>query len=396
MLRRSFLGGGLMLTLSACSTGGFDFGTGGGFGGNNGGDLGSTLPLAQGQTIGTGPVRVALLLPLSGDPALATIGTSMANGAQMAMEFIAASGKPGNITLVIKDTGTAANGGSAAASQAVSEGASLILGPLKADQVTAAGGVARSAGIPVIAFSNNSGAASPGVYLLNVLPESETRRSLSYVKRAGRKSYAGIFPNTEFGRIQQQAFSQAASELGIAVTAVYNFTNETEARDQVAQIAPLLTGDNIDALFLPDRATAPSFGVLLEQAGVPTGKVQIIGSADWNNDPQIVNTPFLVGALFPAVDDAGLQKLVPQYASKFGGSPHPFTTLAYTAVVLANNSALAMGSPKYAQSLLTAAGGFIGQDGKFKFLENGTSQFALVMKQVSVGSSAVADPATIG
>ena len=263
--------------------------------------------------------------------------------------------------------------------------------PLKADQVTAAGGVARSAGIPVIAFSNNSGAASPGVYLLNVLPESETRRSLGYVKRAGRKSYAGIFPNTESGRIQQQAFSQAASELGIAVTAVYNFTNETEARDQVAQIAPLLTGGNIDALFLPDRATAPSFGVLLEQAGVPTGKVQIIGSADWNNDPQILATPYLNGAIYPALDDKGYQAILPQYQQRFGGAPHPLVTVAYTAVILANASPLSQAQPKYNAQLLTAPGGFNGRDGVFRFLADGRSQYALVIKKISNGAASVVD-----
>ncbi len=41
------------------------------------------------QSFGTGPVKVALLLPLSGDAGLAATGVSMANAAQLAMDYLA-------------------------------------------------------------------------------------------------------------------------------------------------------------------------------------------------------------------------------------------------------------------------------------------------------------------
>ena len=67
------------------------------------------LPDAAGEVLGTGPVRVALLLPLSGDPALSTVGTSMANSARIAMQYIAGNAAlPDNITIVLKDTGPTA------------------------------------------------------------------------------------------------------------------------------------------------------------------------------------------------------------------------------------------------------------------------------------------------
>lgn len=391
--RRAVLGGLSLLLLSGCAS--FDFPT---FGGPTVPplDTGTNLPSVQGATLGTGPVRVALLLPLSGDAGLAAIATSMQNGAQLAMEFI--GGNPNmtdNITVVVKDTGTTAAGAASAASQAVSEGVSLVLGPLRADQVTAAGGVARSAGIPLIGFSNNSGAASPGVYLLNVLPESEVRRSIGYAKAIGKKAFAGIFANTDSGRIQQSAFQQAAADLGANIVAMYNFSSEAEARDVVAQIAPTLLAGKIDALFLPDRATAPSFGVLLDEAKVPVGGAQIIGSADWNNDAKIQSTPHLVGAIYPAIDERGYQAILPQYTQRFGGTPHPFVTLAYTAVILANVSSLSLGTPRYDPSILTAPGGFNGRDGVFRFLSDGRSQYALVVKKVIPGGTTVVDPAKL-
>lgn len=396
ILSRLTLGGLVALALAACSGGGFNVGSFGGGTAPGTADNSINLPLAEGQTFGTGPVRVALLLPLTGDPALSGVGTSMAHGAELAMDYIAATGSiADNITLVLKDTGPSVQGATAATAQAVAEGASLILGPLKADQVIAAGATARSSGIPMIGFSNNSGAAGPGVFLLNVLPESEVKRSMGYVKKLGKKAYAGIFSTNDYGRIQQGAFTQAASELGLNVRAVYNFKSEDEARGIVAQLAPLLQAGQIDALFIPDRATAPSFATLFEQAGVPQGSIQFIGSADWNADQNILNSPYLAGAVFPAVDDAGYTALLPQYTAKFGGTMHALTTIAYTATILANSSALALGTPKYDRQQLTIPGGFKGRDGVFRFLPDGRSEYALVIKQVTIGGSAVAEGAKL-
>ena len=353
------------------------------------------LPAAAGEPIGNGPVRVALLLPVTGD--LANVGISMANGARLAMNFIQSSPNVGqNITLVLKDTRGDATIAGQVASEAVREGASLILGPLRAESVRAAGAIARSSGTTLIGFSNNSGAASPGVYLLNVLPEGEVRRSLSYAKSQGRQAFAAIVPNTAFGQIQGGAFRQAVADLGLNAKAVYTFSNETEARQAVEQVAPLIQSGQIDAVFLPDRATAPSFGSLFESTGIVRTSITIVGSADWNNDPAIAQNQFLVGAVYPAIDEAGMQALLPDYQRTFGGAvPHPFATIAYTATLLANSSALSQSTPKYDQTQLTRPSGFNGRDGLFRFLPDGRSEYALTIKQVVPGGASVVDAAKL-
>lgn len=344
------------------------------------------LPTAAGRTLGDGPVRVALLLPLSGD--VATVGTSMANAADLAVAFIQSqSSQQLNITVVVKDTGGNPQIASQKASEAITEGASLILGPLKAESVQAAGGVARTAGVPLIGFSNNSGAASAGVFLLNVLPEVEAKRTLSYAQSQGKQAVAAIVPATSYGQIQEGAFRQAAAELGLTVRAVYQYSNETEARNAVAQITPFLQQGAIDTLFLPDRATAPSIGVLLEQAGINKSNLMIVGSLDWAGDTVIPQTSYLAGAIYPAVDESGLAALRPQYQARFGSEPHPFSTLAYTAVLLANTSSLSMSLPRYDRTQLTRPSGFGGRDGLFRFLADGRSQYSLAIKQITIGGA---------
>lgn len=386
------LGVAAAMLLASCTPGGFSFG------GAGSGPVATTqtraVPTISGRSFGQGPVRVALLLPLSGDPGLVTVGTSMANASEVAIAFIESNANIGeNITVVLKDTGPTAAGAAQAATQAMGEGASLILGPLRADQVTAAGQVAKTGGVPLIGFSNNSGAASPGVYLLNVLPETEAKRSLSYAKKLGKKALAGVFPTTDFGRIQQAAFQQGVADIGLGARAVYTFSSEAEARNVVAQLVPLLQAGQIDALFMPDRATAPSMANLLSEAGIAPGSVQIIGSADWNNDTTIANTTALAGAIFPAVDASGLTALTSEYQAKYGTAPHPFATLAYTATILANASALSKAAPPYNAALLTSSAGFNGRDGVFRFFADGKSEFALAIRQVSIGGSSVAEEA---
>lgn len=385
--RRALLGGLSLFTLSGCSAGDLNFSN------MLSPITGPQAPAApQGQSFGTGPVQVAMLLPLSGDPSLTAVGSSMANGAQLAMEFIGSSpSMKDNITLTIKDTGTTAQGAAQAASQAVSEGASLILGPLLSDQVGAVAGVTRSAGINVIAFSNNPGAAQPGVYLLNVLPGSETHRSLGYARAQGRKAFAGLFPTSSAGQVQQTAFTQAASDLGLRVVGLYTFASEGEAQDAVNRLLPTLTAGQVDALFLPDRASAPVIAGLLAQAKVDPADLLIIGSADWNGDPQILAAPALTGAIYPALDDTGYQAILPQYQQRFGATPHPLVTIAYTAVILANASTLALATPRYDRTLLTSAGGFNGRDGVFRFLADGRSEYGLVIKKVQPGGAVVVD-----
>ncbi|GLQ58166.1 penicillin-binding protein activator [Devosia nitrariae] len=354
------------------------------------------LQQASGESIGRGPVRVALLLPLTGDATLSSTGHSMANGARLAMSYIETNPNIAeNTTIVIKDTGVSIAGATGAAADAVSEGASLILGPMRADQVTAAGAVARSAGIPLIGFSNTPAAAGPGVYLLNILPETELRRSLAFAQRQGRRRFAAIVPTTTFGQAQEAAFRQTVGAMGFTPSAVHQFASATDARRIVDNLEPRIRSGEVDALFLPDRTSAPLFAGLISSTGVARQSIAIIGSADWEGDPTIAATPFLAGALYPAVDEAGYRAILADYQTRFGGVPHRLTTLAYTATILANAAPLSMAQPKYNAGALTNPQGFNGRDGLFRFAPDGKAQMALVMKEVRVGGAVTVDGARL-
>ncbi|MBB4052371.1 ABC-type branched-subunit amino acid transport system substrate-binding protein [Devosia subaequoris] len=383
---------GLASALAACSPGTLQWGSRSfslpwtGNGTSNGGL--SPIASAPREQFGRGRVNVALLLPLSGNVALSQLGTALANASKLAIGFIEANPNIGeNITISLRDTGDSAAGATSAANAAVAEGAQLILGPVTAEQVTAAGQVARAANIPLIGFANNSAVAMPGVYVLNILPETEMKRAVRYLRDQGRRGPAGIFPATPYGEALATAFRQQAIAAGFNPSAVYTFSDISEAQQIVDQARPLIERGAIDSLVMPDRASAATFASLLAQAGATTETVQLVGSADWANDSALLRSPALTGAIFPAVDEAGLNAIRADYAARFGSNPPQMATIAYTATILANVNTLSLATPPYEASLITNPAGFAGRDGLFRLHANGRSDYALVIKQIAAGGA---------
>ena len=155
------------------------------------------LPPAAGGEIAAGGVKVALILPLSAPGNAGLVAQSMRNSAELALaEF----SNP-NIQLLIKDDAGNPTAARRAATEAMDEGAEIIIGSLFANTVQAVGSVARPRGIPVIAFSTDASIAARGVYLLSFLPESDVVRVLNYAFSTGKRSFAGLIPDNAYGSV---------------------------------------------------------------------------------------------------------------------------------------------------------------------------------------------------
>src|SRR6202051_4110464 len=146
--RRALLGGGLTLTLAGCNSGGLEMPNNAGGPATTPAQPANTPPV--GKTMGTGPVRVGMILPLTQNGAPSPIGASMRNAAQLA---ISDSGST-SITLMIQDDHSSPAAAQAAQSECVAA-AQLILGPVFANDVRTASAAVKSAGRPMIAFSTD-------------------------------------------------------------------------------------------------------------------------------------------------------------------------------------------------------------------------------------------------
>jgi branched-chain amino acid transport system substrate-binding protein len=345
----------------------------------------AAAPAPGGDQLGAGAVRVALIVPLTQSSGPSVVGVSFKNAAELAL----ANGGS-DVTLLVKDDHSTPEGARAAAEAAVAEGAELIIGPLFSPNVREVGRIARAANKPVIAFSTDVSAGGPGVYLLSFLVENYVDRIINFAAGKGKKSIAALIPDNDYGHVAEAEFQQIAARRGLRVMSIEHYQPQT-LTPAVQKVAAL--GNQIDCLFIPEQTEAmPAMAQALTTAGLNSRKVQILGTALWN-DARVLNLPPLQGAWFAAPDSAGFRDFADRYRAKFGSDPTRLATLAYDAVSLAAALAHRQGSQRFSDAALTNHAGFNGADGVFRFRPDGQNERGLSVFQINSGQAAVIGPA---
>jgi branched-chain amino acid transport system substrate-binding protein len=343
-------------------------------------------PPDRSEQIGSGPARVALIVPLTQASGPSVVGTSLRNAAELA--YLEAGGN--DVTLLVKDDRSNPDSAREAAQAALSEGAELVIGPLFASSVREVGKVARAAGKPVIAFSTDTSTAGQGLFLLSFLIENYVDRIVDFAASKGKKSIAALIPENDYGRVAETEFQQAAARNNIRVMSIEHYEPRTMA-EAVQKIAAL--HDQIDSLFIPEQADAmQALSQALTSAGINGKQVQILGTGLWN-DARVLRLPALQEAWFAAPENGGFNAFGERYRAKYHSDPTRIATLAYDAVSLAAALAHTQGSQRYSQNVLTNRSGFNGADGVFRFRPDGTNERGLSVLQINNGAAVPISPA---
>jgi ABC-type branched-subunit amino acid transport system substrate-binding protein len=344
-----------------------------------GSQAGPSGPPEQPVAVGSGQVKVALILPLSASGNAGVAAQSMKNAAEMALaEF-----QNPSIQLLVKDDAGSQQGAQQGTQQALDEGAEIILGPLFASSVAATAQLARTRGVSVIAFSTDSSVAGRGVYLLSFLPESDVYRIIEYAIGTGKRSFAALLPDNAYGNVVEAAFKQAASRKGGRVVAFekYGADRATAARTVAQSLG------QADALFIADDGdSVVTVADALTAAGANLKNIQLLGTGLWDN-PRVFASPALQGGLFAAPDPAGFRSFSGRYRAKFSAEPVRTATLAYDAVALVAALAKTQGGQRFSGEVLTNPSGFAGIDGLFRFRSDGTNERGLAVMRVATGGS---------
>ncbi|WP_244568020.1 penicillin-binding protein activator [Bradyrhizobium erythrophlei] len=346
-------------------------------------EAGPSGPPQQPLAVGTGQVKVGLILPLSAAGNAGVAALSMKNAAEMALaEF-----QNPNIQLLIKDDAGSAQGASQGTQQALDEGAEIILGPLFASSVPAAAQLTRAKGVNVIAFSTDSSVAGRGVFLLSFLPESDVNRIVEYSAGIGKKSFAALLPENAYGNVVEATFKQAVPRRGGRIVAFEKYGSD---RAGPARTVAQALG-SADALFIADDGdSVVAVADALTAAGANLKNIQLLGTGLWDN-PRVYASPALQGGLYAAPDPSGFRNFAGRYRTKFGAEPVRTATLAYDAVALVAALARTQGPQRFSPETLTNPSGFAGIDGLFRFRPDGTNERGLaVMRVATAGAVPVA------
>jgi ABC-type branched-subunit amino acid transport system substrate-binding protein len=347
-------------------------------------------PSNSGEAIGNGPVRVALIVPLSAQGQAGTAAQSLRNAADLALSEIP---NP-EITLLVKDDRGTPEGAREAAAAALAEGADLIIGPLFAGAVRSAGQVARQSGKPVIAFSTDATVAMRGVYLLSFLVQAEVDRIVSYAASQGRRSVAALIPESTYGSVAEAQFREAAAMRGLRVVAIERYP-VGQPLAAVQLLRPVIGGSapQADSLFVPESADGlPAVAQALQNVGFDGQKVRLLGTGLWN-EPRVFDQAILRGAWFATPDNRGFDAFAARYRARFNTDPIRLATLSYDAVTLAAALTRIQGSQRFTDTVLTNPAGFAGADGVFRFKADGTNERALAVQEVQTGAAATISPA---
>jgi branched-chain amino acid transport system substrate-binding protein len=355
-----------------------------------------------------GPVKVAVLLPLSG--ANAELGKAMLEAAQMAL-FTTGNDR---LTLVPRDTTGTPDGAAGAARTAIADGAQLILGPLLAAEVDAVKPVAGDAKINVIAFSTATQLAGDNVFLMGFLPRQEVVREAAFARESGLSRFAVLAPNSEYGRLMTDALRETASQAGGTVVKAETFDPRS---GDVGPPIQRLTGNAASAAPgaspQPDAAPAPgpmpraSFDALLlpeggdqlkqiarrlKTAGIGSPQVRLLGSGLWD-DPTISSEPALIGGWFAASPPDARREFQNRFQSTYGHPPPRLASLAFDAAALAAVLAKAGGPAPFSHDAILNPSGFSGVDGLFRFTPQGLVQRGLAVLEVQPQGPVVVSPA---
>ncbi|QQR69032.1 MAG: penicillin-binding protein activator [Alphaproteobacteria bacterium] len=335
----------------------------------------------------TGPLRAAILLPLSGPQA--AMGQALLQAAQLALFEVSDE----RLELLPRDTGGSPAKAQAALRDALASGAKLILGPLFGTEANALRPLAAAAGVPMITFSNDVGLAGGGVYVFGFGPEQETQRVISFALSQGYRRLAVIAPQGAYGerllRVTHDALGAQGGELTLIA--------RPSASDPASVLKEIKAGQgHFDAVLM--GSGGQELRVIAAQ-GVAQGlwgdrsetRMQLLGTGQWD-EPSLSRESGLIGGWYPAADPATRQAFAERYKRAFGLEPPRLATLGYDAVALASVLSR-QGSFGASIAWLTQSGGFSGVDGIFRLRPDGLTERGLAVLTPTVQGPQVVDPA---
>ncbi len=341
----------------------------------------------------TAPVQVALLLPQNtGDPGDAVISRDLENAARLAIADLAGV----QIDLRVYSSGSDALQATSAAQAAVSDGAKIILGPLRGEQANAAGVAVSGSGINVLAFSNNPTIAGGNVFVLGPTFRNTANRLVSYGRANGVNSYLVVHSQDVAGNIGRDAITSAVQTNGGTIAGVQSYALSQQSITGAApQIAAAARSSGADAVVLTANlgSDLPLLATSLPQSGLSPSSVQYMGLTRWDASSQTLALPGLQGGLFAIPDQSTQRVFENRFGAAYGSAPHPLAGLAYDGIA-AIGALVAQGNrDALTRSSLTQSQGFQGTAGIFRLLPDGTNQRGLAVATIRNNQVVILDAA---
>ena len=336
----------------------------------------------------SGKMRIALLLPLSGQAA--AVGQALQQAAEMALFDTGAK----ELALAAYDSGETPESAIEAYRKARSDGTALVLGPLFGTSAKALAPLVSQGSANVVSFSNDEQAAQRGVWIMGIAAPPQVRRVVDYAVDQGIKRFAVFAPQTSYGQQMARTLESQVPLRGGTVAAVEFYDpNSADLGTPARRLAAAIKGDGKLAVLVPVAPPRLSAALsALAAAGIDSKSAQFIGTGVWDV-PNIGADAAARGAWYAAPDPARRADFERRFLATYGRPPNRLATLAYDAVALAGNLARLKPGGDFSAEAITNPNGWSGVDGVFRFLPDGRSERALAVIEVQSNRGVVVSPA---
>ncbi len=333
------------------------------------------------QTVTAGKAKVALLVPLTGPNA--TVGQALLDAADMAVFDVSA-----DIAVLPRDSGSTADDAHAAAVRAITDGASLVLGPVFSNSVAPVREATATTQDSIIAYTTDATVAGGNVFIMGFLPGGQVERVVGFAKSRGMTKLAALVPDNAYGTAVTTELSLVRGRLGLPAPKI--ITIGRDLKDQLASLA----ADPPEALLVAVGGSqlvqiAPQIADFT--AAHPA---QLLGTGLWADDPSLWQIPALAGGWYATPLPDNFNNFAARFQATYNYKPPRIATLAYDSVALAATIAHnANGAPNpFTREVLLQPNGFIGIDGGFRFLASGLSERNLAIMAIGANGLTVVDP----
>ncbi|MGE0754180.1 MAG: penicillin-binding protein activator [Alphaproteobacteria bacterium] len=349
---------------------------------------------------GTPAIKVALLVPLSGESA--PLGTAMLDAANMALydSYLSVPSDQihSQIVLLPKDSGSTPVDSANVAEQAVAQGVKFIVGPLFSQSVSQVKPVVQGRNIPILAFSNTKEIADSNTFIFGFLPEQQVQRMADYAFLNNYTRVALLAPNDAYGQRIQERLLTVYGRKGGLVKPIEQYapspTNIDAAVGRLAAFNDTNKDQAFQAIFIADGGyQLRNIISSIKKTNIDLNQIKLLGTGLWD-DPEIAKIPEMRGAWFSSSTPSVARSFENRFQVLYGYKPVRLASLAYDAVSQIARISLSQSSEQLDMSQLTDPEGFISPaNGLVRLLPDGTNDRKLAIIEITPSGFKVIDSA---
>ena len=343
----------------------------------------------SGETLGKGPVRVSMLLPLSASGTAGDRGRKMRDAAALAMTDMGDN----LLTLTVEDTGGDEGRARTLTTGALASGAKLVIGPSEPGAVRQLSSISGTNRPLVLALADNY-AGAPGVYSVRLNEADSAAAGAAAIAAKGARKFVLFTAEGDAGKTIEKRVANSLSIYGASLAVAMPFGPSSGGSEKAVADMMALVSDPQSIVIASGSANPAPLVSALKAKGVLGKNVSLVGSNRWLEHG--IGDPALQGAYIATLDSAEIGPIADRFRKTYNYEPDVNVAYGYDTVALAAGIASALGPEGFTKKVMENPTGFRGSTGVFRFRDDGAGERAMPFFRIDKGQLKQVEKSTSG